>query len=352
MEAPFANMRRLYRRGKDARGLVIDRDGVMLGPDCVLIEHSGGDYRMVWRSGLRWLARDTLGSAPGLERLPIVLDRIAVALAAGDLVKAQLLGLEIPLGELDDRRLRRLRFAADLLKAGFDPSQARDERGRWTSDGDAPSVGDDLQSDLLPASFVQPAEPSERPPNNAPETKGPPPIDMWDITDDRKKPVKFLDDAGKEILGPDGKPMWRPKDLDPHMFIERALAAAEAYRSSKQFRSSSPDTTPLVFDPFILDTSQFRTGGPWDAQRVDGIPVRQYRDYATVAIGLYGAAAAIPLDEMLTQENEYACLRSRFRFDLEERDPVYSCLPKRNVENTKLGYRLYESGRIGHSRSE
>ena len=136
---------------------------------------------------------------------------------------------------------------------------------------------------------------------------------MWEITDERKKPVKVVDDAGTEVLGPDGKPMWRPKDLDPRIFVDCGLAAAQAKQEVDQYRENSPDT-PVLLDTAAAELSRFFTGGPWDAQRVDGVPVRQYRDYATVAIGLYGAAAGIPLDEMLGQENEFACVFSRIQF--------------------------------------
>jgi hypothetical protein len=58
-----------------------------------------------------------------------VLSGIVAALDRGDLVKAQLLGLEIPIDRLDVSRLERLGRVADLLK--FDPGELRDEYGRW-----------------------------------------------------------------------------------------------------------------------------------------------------------------------------------------------------------------------------
>jgi len=70
-------------------------------------------------------------------------------------------------------------------------------------------------------------------------------------------------------------------------------------------------------------------------------------DYATVGIGLYGAAAGIPVDEILTYQNAYAAGRSDFK--KARMDPIYTNLAERNVFNTKLGYQLYQSGRIGQS---
>jgi hypothetical protein len=66
--------------------------------------------------------------------MPIVLARITEALAAGNLVKAQLLGLEIPIRDLDDQQIARLRRSGNLSK-DYDPNQPRDERGRWMSIG-------------------------------------------------------------------------------------------------------------------------------------------------------------------------------------------------------------------------
>ncbi len=138
MTVGFATMRRLYERGPTCRGLAVDEDGVMLGPDGVLVRRTPLGYRSADPGHLALLTRAAFGEDRRLRRLPIVLDAIAQALDRGDLVKAQLLGLELPLGELDDRSLRRVSVVAELIKAGFDPDQPRDERGRWT---DASAAG-------------------------------------------------------------------------------------------------------------------------------------------------------------------------------------------------------------------
>jgi mannosyl-glycoprotein endo-beta-N-acetylglucosaminidase len=135
MNAPFAEMRRLHNRGPNARGLIVDADGVMLGPDCVLVARSKTGYRRIDAAVLDRLVKNTFGAGHRLERFSIVLDRITAALAAGDVVKVQLLGLEIPLSALDGAQLIRLQTASSLIKAGFDPDQARDERGRWAAEG-------------------------------------------------------------------------------------------------------------------------------------------------------------------------------------------------------------------------
>ncbi|MGD9614244.1 MAG: hypothetical protein AB7H90_11375 [Alphaproteobacteria bacterium] len=38
-------MRRLHERGHDGRGLVVDGEGAMLGPDCVLVHRTPAGFR-------------------------------------------------------------------------------------------------------------------------------------------------------------------------------------------------------------------------------------------------------------------------------------------------------------------
>jgi restriction endonuclease fold toxin 5 of polymorphic toxin system len=135
---PFATMRQLYPRGAHCQGLAVDAEGVMLGPDCVLVHRlPGGGYRSARPDAIAHLARAVFDDDVRLRRLPIVLSGIVAALDRGDLVKAQLLGLEIPLDRLDAPRLQRLGHAADLLKDGFDPNQLRDAHGQWAREGGA-----------------------------------------------------------------------------------------------------------------------------------------------------------------------------------------------------------------------
>jgi hypothetical protein len=146
-ERTFAEMRRLYERGANARGLVVDAEGVMLGPNCALVERTSDGYRRINAAALDKLVKTAFGDDHPLRRFSLVLDRITAALAAGDLVKAQLLGLEIPLRTLDDRQLTRLQSASTLIKDGFDPNQPRDERGRWTSGTGETSAASDAAPD-------------------------------------------------------------------------------------------------------------------------------------------------------------------------------------------------------------
>jgi hypothetical protein len=134
MDGLFGTMRRLHERGPRSRGLSVDSEGVALGPDCVLVRRSKFGYERAPVGEIADMTHAIFGRDTRLDRIPIVLTRITEALAAGNLVKAQLLGLEIPINDLDDRQLARLRHNVDLMK-DFDPNQPRDEQGRWTNDG-------------------------------------------------------------------------------------------------------------------------------------------------------------------------------------------------------------------------
>jgi hypothetical protein len=73
--------------------------------------------------------------------------------------------------------------------------------------------------------------------------------------------------------------------------------------------------------------------------------VRDYRHYLNIMIGVYAAAAGLNQNDVLSTIDDYASHKSKFDAD-EPLDEVYSHSAKQDVEDTKLGYRLYESGRI------
>jgi len=79
----------------------------------------------------------------------------------------------------------------------------------------------------------------------------------------------------------------------------------------------------------------------------DRAPVRDFVDFSAVAIGLYGAAAGIPLDTLLSIQDRYAAGHSKF--GPVRMDKTFTHLPEVNVWNTRLGYDLVASGRISSS---
>jgi len=141
--------------------------------------------------------------------------------------------------------------------------------------------------------------------------------------------VPFIDDQGNTVWDYYDKQMMRPYDVDPHFFVDAA---------------TSGTTFGGLFN--------FLQSGDWDVQRVgtDRIPTKVFEDFSTVAIGLYGAARGIPADAILSMEDSYAATHSYFGSVV--MDSTYVHLPVTNVWNTRLGYDLFNSGRIGSSPSQ
>jgi len=140
-------------------------------------------------------------------------------------------------------------------------------------------------------------------------------------------PVPFMDDRGTRVSNQQGSDMMRPAGRDPRTFVTegRNANSATAYTQLRNFTQ----------------------GGPWDVQRAGpGQPVmREFIDVATVNIGLYGAAAGISEGRLLFIENSFAGARSNF--GTVPMDRTYTNLPVRNVLNTRMGYQLYNSQRVG-----
>ena len=105
---------------------------------------------------------------------------------------------------------------------------------------------------------------------------------------------------------------------------------------------------PSLAVGFLVDRiSQFGHNGPWDAERFHGKYVDDYADYATIAIGLYMAAAGVPFQLSLLSQNIYAARHSTHN---EPTDRLYRWLSQRDIRNTQIGYELYRSGRIARKR--
>ena len=118
--AMLDNMRRLHPRGAANRGICVDAEGAMLGPDCVLVYRSAYVYLRIPRrdaNALQKLLIREIGEPDWLFRQ---CGRIADSLRRGELALAQIYGLRIPIGELDGLTLARL-AASGFAKAGYNP---------------------------------------------------------------------------------------------------------------------------------------------------------------------------------------------------------------------------------------
>jgi hypothetical protein len=139
-----------------------------------------------------------------------------------------------------------------------------------------------------------------------------------------RQAVPLTDDQGNPVLDYQNNQMMRPSDVDPHFFVDAAISGT-------------------TFGGLL----NFAQGGDWDVQRVgtDRLPTKDFVDFSTVAIGLYAGARGIPEDAILSMEDSYAATHSNFGNVL--MDSTYIHLPATNVWNTRLGYDLFYTGRIG-----
>ncbi len=133
-------MRRLHPRGATCRGVAIDGDGAMLGPDCVLVSRSNDSYRPLPHGVAATIQARLIDVDDDPDWLFEQCRRIAEALGRREIALAQIYGLRIPIGDLGASDLQWLRSAATLLKANFDPNQPRIPArqpggGRWTDAG-------------------------------------------------------------------------------------------------------------------------------------------------------------------------------------------------------------------------
>lgn len=133
MDLQLGPPRRLHPRGLASRGVTVDVEGVALGPDYLLVRRTQAGYQTASRSEIRTLldlAFDYRGDEAPFHRRCAT---IAKALDDGALLRAQLLGLFLPVGELDVFDLQRLHLASRLIK--YDPDQPRAEDGKWSDAG-------------------------------------------------------------------------------------------------------------------------------------------------------------------------------------------------------------------------
>jgi hypothetical protein len=135
------NMHRLHPRGPANRGICVDRDGAMLGPDCILVDRTQRGFRGIVRETASALQKCVLDSERDADWLFRQCERIADSLNKGEIALAQIYGLRIPVGGLDDRLLKRLATAERFTKWSFNPDEPRVPKGdpgggEWTTGTD------------------------------------------------------------------------------------------------------------------------------------------------------------------------------------------------------------------------
>jgi len=133
-------MRCLHERGPANPGIAVDAEGAMLGPDCVLVRRTPQGYRCIDDEEATALQACLFGDRRDSDWLFGRCHRIAKALDNDDVPLAQIFGIYIGIGALDAERLKRLALTAPMIKANFDPGEARISAGQpgggqWTSGG-------------------------------------------------------------------------------------------------------------------------------------------------------------------------------------------------------------------------
>jgi hypothetical protein len=176
---------------------------------------------------------------------------------------------------------------------------------------------------------------------------------IWssEIAEDHPRhPVPFVDSDGMPVLDNLDNRILRPDDLPPERYLRAGLAnqslgtAVSGYaRQIAEGGAAAEGASPA--GPLAAALLPVSPGGVLDAERFDWNYVRDYRHYLNIMIGVYAAAAGLNQNDVLSTIDDYASLKSKFNAD-EPLDEVYTHSAKQDVEDTKSGYRLYESGRI------
>jgi hypothetical protein len=144
----FENMRRLYPRGPENRGLAVDAEGAVLGPDCILVRRTVRGYHCISREEGAVLQQFLFGAAKQPDWLFERCREIVRALTDNEIAFAQITGLHLSIGDLDTARLGQLSRAAPSIKANFNPDEPRvpaghPDGGEWTADAPTFSIGSD-----------------------------------------------------------------------------------------------------------------------------------------------------------------------------------------------------------------
>jgi hypothetical protein len=106
--------------------------------------------------------------------------------------------------------------------------------------------------------------------------------------DDPKHPVPFLDSDGRPVLDAGQRPLLRPADLSPEMFVREGLAYDFKAKLAAA-EQGGMDQVATTWMDLAIQLSNFKHGGPWDAERISsvGAYVNEYHDSANMFIGLY-----------------------------------------------------------------
>jgi hypothetical protein len=168
-----------------------------------------------------------------------------------------------------------------------------------------------------------------------------------------RAPVPFVDSDNVQINDAQGNPLLRPQGLPPELYAQAGFAVrSTAEQFIDQVSREVPGDPDLAQADMVIRAAlatkllaALAPGGVLDAERFDWTYVRDYRHYQNIMIGVYAAAAGLPVDDVLKLVDAYATPISGFSTK-EKLDSVYAHSARQDVEDTKFGYALYQSGRI------
>jgi hypothetical protein len=126
----------------NGRGLRCDADGLFLGRDALLQRDREGNFEARPADEIQKILGRAYGDDANWESRVRSVKLVAVALNKGDIARAMMTAVLMRLPE-PGSPVSMAEIDGVLAKAGFDPDEPRDERGRWTTDGsesDAPDT--------------------------------------------------------------------------------------------------------------------------------------------------------------------------------------------------------------------
>ncbi|HYZ24455.1 MAG TPA: hypothetical protein VE690_20070, partial [Rhodopila sp.] len=152
------------------------------------------------------------------------------------------------------------------------------------------------------------------------------------------EPVPFVDDEGRQQFNWTGKPIMRPAGMDPHFFASQRAKDREWVETLLSSRGEGgPEAATAIL---MRHLSKFNRGAAWDAQRIGGAYRPEFVDYATVAIGLYAAAAGISRGISLHVQNLFA-ITSHFASDADMGSRFRNLLVRSSILALVLGTGLF-----------
>jgi hypothetical protein len=142
-------------RAPDNRGLRCDVSGLFLGHNALLQKDEVGNFQARSDDDLRMAFGSLYGGQADWDSRVRSVNLVAKALNAGDMARAMMAAV---LMRLPDPNLPVADTNGVLAKAGFNPDEPRDERGRWTNGGNnwndnAEAAGHTARIQLADAGF-------------------------------------------------------------------------------------------------------------------------------------------------------------------------------------------------------